>query len=82
MYIESAEVADFEARNAHFFTDSIQISVVTIDDERVESNESVVVQFVHIFPPYIANFLEIQGEFLRNTTTVVIIDNDCEFGWM
>ena len=79
------ENADFEALNGQVVSNNqrlTQISVVTIDDERVELNESVVVEFVHRFNQVYINFLEGRGEFLRNTATVVIIDNDCEFGWM
>ena len=70
----STEEADFEAINVQVFSESTQISFVAVDDEiGPELNESVVVQFVHSFSPYIS-FLESQGEFLRNTTIVDIID--------
>ena len=73
----STEEADFEAINVQVFSESAQISFVAVDDEIMELNESVVVQFVHRFSPYIS-FLESQGEFLRNRTIVDIIDNDCK----
>ena len=57
---------------------STQISFVPVDDEIVELNESVIVQFVHSFIPYI-NFLESRGEFLRDSAIVDIIDNDCKY---
>ena len=44
----------------------------------MELNESVIVQFVHSFIPYIS-FLESRGEFLRDNAIVDIIDNDCKY---
>ena len=69
----STEEADFEAINVQVFSESAQISFVAVYDEIMELNESVIVQFVHSFIPYIS-FLESRGEFLRNTTIVDIID--------
>ena len=71
--ITSTEEADFEAINVQVFSESTQISFVAVYDEIMELNESVIVQFVHSFIPYIS-FLESQGEFLRDTTIVDIID--------
>ena len=76
LYMTSTEEADYEAINIQVDSLSTQISFVAVDDD-LKSNESVVLQFVHSFIPYIS-FLESQGEFLRNTTTVDIVDNDCK----
>ena len=73
----STEEADFEAINIQVFSESAQISFVAVYDEIMELNESVILQFVHSFSPYIS-FLESRGEFLRDSAIVDIIDNDCK----
>ena len=73
----STEEADFEAI-IQVFSESAQISFVAVYDEIMELNESVIVQFVHSFIPYI-NFLESRGEFLRDNAIVDIINNDCKY---
>ena len=79
LYMTSTEAADYEDINIQVDSLSTRISFVAVDDDTVvELNESVVLQFVHVFIPYIS-FLESQGEFLRDTTTVDIIDNDCKY---
>ena len=77
LYMTSTEAANYEAINIQVDSLSTRISFVAVDDDLM-SNESVVLQFVHVFIPYIS-FLESQGEFLRDTTTVDIIDNDCKY---
>ena len=43
----------------------------------MENDETVVLRFEHSFPEFISVALAM-GEFIRDTATVNIIDNDCK----
>ena len=56
---------------------NIQLSAVD-DDIANENDERFTLQFVHTHGPEVFDVVNNMGEFLRNTTTVIIIDNDCK----
>ena len=55
---------------------NIQLSAVD-DDIANESDERFTLQFVHTHEE-VFDVVENMGEFLRDTATVIIIDNDCK----
>ena len=74
-------VSDFQPLSVQVISESTDISLVTVDDEMgMECEESIRLEFVHQFPPYII-FLASQGEFIRDTAIVNIIDNDRKYGY-
>ena len=71
-------VSDFQPFSVQVISESTDISLVTVDDEMwMECEESIRLEFVHQFPPYVS-FLADEGEFIRDTAIVKVIDNDCE----
>ena len=71
-------VSDFQPLSVQVISESTDISLVTVDDEMgMECEESIRLEFVHQFPPYVI-FLASQGEFIRDTAIVKVIDNDRE----
>ena len=56
---------------------NIQLSAVD-DDIANESDERFTLQFVHSVGPEVFDVVNNMGEFLRDTATVIIIDNDCK----
>ena len=73
------EAVDFQPLTMEVIHEITAVSLMTIDDEIVECNEIVKLHFVHLFLPFV-DFIESQGEFIRDTAMVeIIIDNDCEY---
>ena len=58
-------------------TQYIQLSAV--DDEIAnEGDERFTLNYVHNIGPEFVDLVEDGGEFIRDTATVIIIDNDCK----
>ena len=73
---------DFQALSAQVISESTDISLVTVDDEiGMECEESIRLEFVHQFPPYII-FITSQGEFIRDAAILKVIDNDRECDYL
>ena len=65
-------VSDFQPFSVQVISESTDISLVTVDDEMwMECEESIRLEFVHQFPPYVS-FLADEGEFIRDTAIVTM----------
>ena len=53
------------------------ISLVTVDDRMAECSETIQLLYVTQHPSLISFLLNL-GEFVRTSTIVKIVDNDCE----
>ena len=56
---------------------SIQLSAVD-DDIFNEGDERFTLNYAHNNGPEFVDVVEVMGEFIRHTATVIIIDNDCK----
>ena len=61
------------------YAGSRNIQLSAVDDEIVnEGDERFTLNYVHKIGPVAVDVIEDGGEFLRDTATVIIIDNDCK----
>ena len=68
--------SDFESLMPISFVNEVEIRIFTSNDETtLEYNDSVILSFTPDNPAFITG-LEAEGEYVRDTATVYIIDND------
>ena len=78
VYIDTRDFLPFSTPNRTVTaTDGISIQLFSVDDDiTLEYNDTVILKF--IVNPDVIQDLEAAGEYIRDTATVYIIDNDRE----
>ena len=79
LYLFLTETTDFiNVAVTTNFAGSRNIQLSAVDDDIAEGDERFTLNYVHNLGSEFVDVIEDWGEFLRDTATVIIIDNDCK----